>query len=267
VRGIYEHSPQDQHELDRLNGQTQLLLHDGATLMDVSSTPPLSPSVFATAAASASDSPNCYSSKMSQELQGNPSTSTVPTDGSGQVTMTDLLHPTVLFDMRVLDTDLFPSTITRADDAGYWNGANPEYSANNNANDGQSEPWNDDDAFTAIANAATHPEQLQNLVNPAHDIHPNSYDPLAFGSGSATNDLFGFNIGSEIADFGQPWLDGRADPLGVDCQTEISRANAGLGALGQQQQVSMQPDEESLRYAESESAWYRFMEQLGLPNI
>jgi hypothetical protein len=264
AHGLYEHNPQDQRELDRLNGQTQLLLHDGATLMGASFAPPFSPSIFAPTTSSASAIPNHNPAKTvtAWDLQENPSTTPLPTGDSGHTAMANLLHPTVASDLRVFDIDLLASSATEVVDAGPWNRVDPHYVHNENATNDQL--W--DDVVTSAADITAHLGQPQGVLNfnSARETYPNNHDTLASISGDASGTLLGFDIGTGIADFGQQQINGQSADMRHQMDTSLH--NISFGVLGQQQHASIQLGGESLQRVEFERAWHGFMEQLGVIN-
>lgn len=264
VRGLYENNPQDQREIDRLNGQTQLLLHDNASLTDGTPPPSIPPPAFTNAGVSIpvnSAAPNHYSTMMPWEHQGSSDTSSIATD-SRKVTMANLLHPTVASDMRVFNTNFFPPITTTEP----WSDADLEHDGiapprNTNSN----QLWDDTFAVTD-SGATTHSEQPHDTTASTHGIYYSNPDPLAFMLGGTEGNLFGLGVG--FAGFNQTQPNKQVAPQGVmDHQTTTAHVDANIGALGQHQQVLMQPGEGSLERAETERAWHGFMEQLGLSGM
>jgi hypothetical protein len=262
VHGLYEHNAQDQRELDRLNGQTQLLLHNGATLMDASPTPPLSSSVFTPVASVADVVPDHHPAMTAWDLQGNATPSALST-GLEEVMMTDILHPTIASDMRVLNADLLASTMTGIGAAAEhpWNTIDLGHNTIVRPNTDHSQMW--DNTFAPIASAAAR----HDATTSTHDVHYDNHDPLAFLLNSTTDRLSGSDLGVGVAGFCQPQLDGQATPHGTEHQMAMGHANAYLGLLDQQQQRPMQFSEGSLERAELERAWRGFMEQLELSEM
>jgi hypothetical protein len=255
VRGLYEHSAQDERELKRLSGQTQLLLHDGATLTDAA---PRTHPAFSDATTSTSD-PAYHASMMPWEIQGNPSASTTSTN-LGDSTMTDLLHPTVASDMRIFNTDIFTSTSTDANTSSgtSWGSFDSVYDANSNQSSNE--------AFAAATGTTVEHALMQDPLTSTHDAHRSDNDPLAFLLGP-TDNMFGLDVGTEPASLDQSKLNWQVPPQNVaDQQTMAAHADANSGVLGQQQQDSRQLGEGNLERAQFERVWHEFMEQLGLSN-